>query len=186
MKANAERDLLKATDDEMAAIAAYNTLYGLTMDALTVCFEQKDIKKMNLVEVVKYKAEWEVTDKKTKKIVDEDTKVLSDLEFNKEAERRAFEERTAVRQAEMTALTMALTTLTDDAARDNFMKTGYYNFMQVSSSSSQTQEWRHHRFRHAMQRIMKAAHSSGDATLAQIAVAAKSDAFGDVIRLMKT
>lgn len=183
-----ERDLKIARNDENISLTEFVGLYGLTLDDLLEGYEGKDLKRVMLVNLIKHKALEDVLEERGVKILAEDMHVLATLTVEREVQQQAYDKRLEAREAEITSLTQAIQILSHDASRDNFMKTGYWNFMQLGSSTSHKALHERARREQVVHRLMRAAHESNDISLIEIAAAAKSKhvEFADVLQMLAT
>mmetsp|Transcript_115190 Transcript_115190/g.215729 ORF Transcript_115190/g.215729 Transcript_115190/m.215729 type:complete len:709 (-) Transcript_115190:56-2182(-) len=182
MKDGAEKDLAEATKAEAKAIATFEKLTGTKQTQLTQATASREDKQVTLAETNADSASLKANHERTVKGLATDEAALVNLKKAAVAEAEEFDDRSKIRAAEIKALGEALSILTSDSARANFMKT--LSFMQVASSSSASLQIQDQLRERAAWNLMKVANKHKNSALASLAVRAKTRAFTDVKKMM--
>mmetsp|Transcript_26697 Transcript_26697/g.58031 ORF Transcript_26697/g.58031 Transcript_26697/m.58031 type:complete len:724 (+) Transcript_26697:119-2290(+) len=136
MKETMEKDLAEATQQEEAAIEAFDGLTAAKTKEIQALTESIDTKQSQLgeggEELVQLKADLD----ETENILSEDEKFMADLDKNCETKAKEWEERKKTRADELVALSETIKILNDDDALDLFKKTlPAPSFLQLKATS---------------------------------------------------
>lgn len=184
MKDGTEQDLKDATAAEEKAVTTFETLTESKQKQLSSSIEQDETKKGALADINMEQASLRSNHERTVKGLATDEEALVDLRKAAQVEQEEYDARTKVRSDEIKALGAALSILTTDDARANFMKT--MSFMQVRSltSASQRAAAQDKLRQRVAWNLMKVAKRHNNAVLASLAVGARTRAFDEVKQML--
>merc|ERR1719456_1153653 len=175
MKETFESNLSQSQKDELAAQDAYNQLKAAKIAEIDAAKRQVDNKKVELANTdeANAQAKEDLTD--TRDALSADQKFMLDLKEKCRMTNAEFAERQKARGEEISAVSEAISILSDDSARDLFSKT--LSFVQVNAVLDVQKRAR----RQAVQLLQAEAKKSGNTELAALASMAQLDAFTKVI-----
>merc|ERR1719399_1648743 len=137
MKESFETNMVNARTEEKQAAAEFATLKEAKTSELAAANDQKDSKSAALAKADEDHANSKTDLKDTEAVLAADEKFLADLKAKCAGMDKDYEERTSMRQEEITAISQALEILSHDDARDVASKTMGFFFQMSARSAGQ-------------------------------------------------
>mmetsp|Transcript_91364 Transcript_91364/g.263726 ORF Transcript_91364/g.263726 Transcript_91364/m.263726 type:complete len:521 (+) Transcript_91364:3-1565(+) len=182
MRDEFEQNLAADQKQELQAMIAYNKLRSAKMGEIATAQAALDDKQAALADSEAKAAQAKEDLEATREALSADQKFLVSLEENCKENVDGYDERAKVRSEELIALAETIQILTEDDARDLFVK-GVF-FLQVGSSGATATSARSQLVNQAMKRILGAARKHHNWVLASLAVRVRLDPFTKVKEAM--
>merc|ERR1719359_2566990 len=136
MKESFETNLAAAKTDEEEAIAQFVALKKAKTEEIKAADDLVDTKTVELAEAKKHAAQGKEDLADSRAQLKADNEFLSNLALKCDNAEKEYNDRTKVRNEELTAVAETIAILNDDDAKDQFNKAGFGTFLQISSQSS--------------------------------------------------
>jgi len=183
MRDESEKNLAADQRAELEAMIAYQKLRSAKLGEIEAAQTAHDDKQAALADSEAKAAQAKEDLEATKEALSADQKFLVGLEQNCKENVDGYEERAKVRSEELIALAETIKILTEDDARDLFVKR--FSFFQMASvSGSSTDAARNKAVDQAMKQILKVARKHHNWVLASLAVRVRLDPFTKVKEAM--
>jgi len=165
-----EADLSQAQKEEMQSQSAFESLKAAKEDEIKEGQEHVEQKQEELANTDESLAQAKEDLEDTRASLSADQSFLANLKEKCQLTDQEYEQRTATRQEEISAVSEALSFLTSDEAHDLFSRT--FNFVQIREASTETDR------RESAAKVLEAiGHKVASAELVNMATTVRRDAF---------
>merc|ERR1719420_407235 len=132
MKESFETSLAESQSDEKEAVAQYEDLEKAKTQEVAAAKDLIETKTVEMADAKEKNAQSKEDLEDTRKQLSADNKFLSDVRLKCDGADKQYQDRVKVRNEELKAVAETIVILTDDESKDQFNKSGFGTFLQLS------------------------------------------------------
>merc|ERR1719379_323969 len=132
MKESFETSLAESQNDEKEAVAQYEDLEAAKTREIAAATKLSETKTVELADAKEKNAQSKEDLEDTRKQLSADNQFLSDVKLKCDDADKQYADRVKVRNEELAAVAETISILTDDDSKDQFNKSGFGTFLQLS------------------------------------------------------